>query len=183
MTKQSPHWDNPHPGPLHLGGGEGQGGGGAFWIKRIARRGVREIRATFHGVSPQPFYSVSIQRVVTADEGQILHQTLRNQHPVKGIAVEQREADDPEGVLRRDVKQGEMVGRELFRKEFFKGFRRASLPRLVLMAISQTLAMLKNRSVSWASRSSFAFALNCGASVTNHKNVCVSARIFKPCMV
>ena len=34
-----------------------------------------------------------------------------------------------------------------------------------------------------AAKRVFAFALNCGASVPNQRNVCVSARTFTPCKV
>ena len=34
----------------------------------------------------------------------------------------QRQVSDPEGVFRRDVEQGETVGRELFGKKFFQPF-------------------------------------------------------------
>ena len=41
------------------------------------------------GLSPNHSDSVSIQRIVTAHERQILRQTLRDEHPVKGIAAMQ----------------------------------------------------------------------------------------------
>ena len=77
--------------------------------------------------SPEPFNSVSIQRSVAAHERQVLRQTLCDEHPVKGIAVVQRQASDPEGVFRRNVEQGETVGRELFGKKFFQGFPQGEL--------------------------------------------------------
>ena len=69
---------------------------------------------------PEPFDAVSIQRRIAAHERQILRETLRDEHPVKGIAVVQRQAGDPEGVFRREVEQGESVDRQLFWQEFFQ---------------------------------------------------------------
>lgn len=77
--------------------------------------------------SPQSLDSVSIQRIVTAHERQVLRQTLRDQHPVKGITVVKGKPGDLERMSNRDVKNGEAIERDLLRNKFLQGLAKSEL--------------------------------------------------------
>ena len=75
-----------------------------------------------------------------------------------------------EGVPHLDRKQGDPVEPQLFGMNVSRGSGIGSFPRFTLIAISHTLAMLRNTSFPGFLIALSAAELNCASAVMNHSN-------------